>query len=185
MKYQNYFHVLILGFYLCFFSFHLAAQTKSFYELSAKTIDGQVFDFKKLKGKKIVIVNIATGCSLAPQLYKLAGLYIQHEKYNFEILAFPSNDFGNHENHDNEQIEAICRQKYGIKFPVMEKTGIRNNVHPVYKWLTSKSENGASDYNVIWNYQKFLVDTNGNIKGSLLPVVSPLSSKITGWLFAE
>ena len=160
-------------------------QVKTLYDFSAVTLDGKPIDFSSLKGKKVLIINTATKCSLAPQFNKLQELYKQYGGEKFEIIAFPSNDFGNQEPGNNMEIKQVCSDKYKITFPVMEKISIRENPHPVFKWLTSKKENGYKDAKVIWNFQKFLIDEEGRLTDILLPVTSPASNKIKNWIISD
>ncbi len=168
---------------LLFVSTQIQGQQKALHSFKATTIDGKEFDFSTLKGKKVLIVNIATECSLSPQLKKLQELYMESGSKNFEIIAFPCNDFGKQEPGDNSRIKQVCSGKYNITFQLMQKITIKGeNCHPVYKWLTSSSENGTMDSKVTWNYQKFLIDENGKIVDSLAPIISPKNNQIIKWL---
>jgi glutathione peroxidase len=165
------------------FSGRMTAQNKTLHDFKATTIDGDEFDFSTLKGKKVLIVNIATECSLAPQLKKLQELYEEYGGDDFEIIAFPSNDFGKQEPGENHEIKEVCTNKYSITFPIMEKISIKgDNPHPIYKWLTSSEENGSLESKVTWNYQKFLIDENGHVVDSYSPITSPKSNRIVEWL---
>jgi glutathione peroxidase len=159
------------------------AQQNTFYDLEARTIEGAIFDFSTLKGKKVLIVNTATECALTPQFIKLQALYEEYGGDDFEIIAFPSNDFGNQEPGSNDQILEFCTRKYNVSFLLMEKISIKgDDLHPVYKWLTSSQENGTLDARVIWNFQKFLVDEEGVVVESLSPVTGPQNRRILEWL---
>jgi len=176
MKY--YFFVITI-----LFSFQITAQHKTLHDFKATTIDGKKFDFSTLKGKKVLIVNTASECSLAPQFKKLQELYEEYGGDDFEIIAFPSNDFGKQEPGNNKQIFEVCTKKYEITFQMMEKIKIKgNNPHPIYKWLTSSEENGTLEAKVTWNYQKFLIDENGLVVDALSPISSPKSNRILEWL---
>ncbi len=164
-------------------SVQIMGQEKTLYDFKATTIDGSEFDFSTLKGKKVLVVNIATECSLAPQLEKLQELYEEYGGDDFEIIAFPCNDFGKQEPGENEEIKEVCTIKYAISFPVMEKITIKgDNMHPIYKWLTSSEENGVLESKVTWNYQKFLIDKNGQVVDTFSPISSPKSNRIVEWL---
>ena len=159
------------------------SQTKSFYDFKVTDIHGKTFDFATLKGKKVLIVNTASECSLAPQLKKLQDLYEEYGGEDFQIIAFPCNDFAEHEPGNNEQIYEIYTQKFGISFPIMAKINIKgDNMAPVYQWLTSSEENGTLDAKVMWNYQKFLIDKNGHVVEVIWPIGSPKSKRIEEWL---
>jgi len=159
------------------------SQTKSFYDFKVTDIHGNTFDFASLKGKKVMIVNTASECSLAPQLKKLQELYEEYGGEDFEIIAFPCNDFADHEPGKSQQIDNVYTQKFGITFPVMAKITIKgDNMNPVYKWLTSSKENGTLDAKVMWNFQKFLVDENGHVEDVIWPIGSPESKRVEEWL---
>jgi glutathione peroxidase len=164
-------------------SIQIFGQKKTLYDFKSITIEGEEFDFSSLEGKKVMIVNIATECSLAPQLKKLQELYEEYGGNNFEIIGFPCNDFGKQEPGDHDEIKEVCTNKYAITFPLMEKIEIKgDNPHPIYKWLTSSEENGTLDSKVTWNYQKFLVNENGEVVDSFSPISSPKSNRIIEWL---
>ncbi len=166
-----------------FFSTQMLGQKNTLYDFKATAIDGTEFDFSTLKGKKVLIVNIATECSLAPQLKKLQDLYEEFGGDDFEIIAFPCNDFGKQEPGENDEIKGVCTNKYAITFPIMEKITIKgDNPPPIYKWLTSSDENGVLESKVTWNYQKFIIDENGQLVDSFSPISSPKSNRIMEWL---
>lgn len=173
-------------FFFVVFILALAVQgwgQKTLYDFSAPLITGELFDFSTLKGKKVLIVNTATECSLSPQFKKLQELYEEYGGDDFEIVAFPCNDFGGQEPGTNEQINDICTKKYHVSFTLMEKIPIKgDDMHPIYKWLTSSEENGNLDAKVIWNFQKFLVDEEGFVVESLSPISGPQNRRILEWL---
>jgi glutathione peroxidase len=160
-----------------------AAQTKNLHQFKVTAIDGSEFDFVSLKGKKVMIVNTASKCGFTPQYKTLQELYESYGGENFEIIGFPANNFMNQEPGSNAEIVEFCSANYGVTFPMMSKVSVKgNDIHPLYKWLTSKSENGKSDNNVTWNFQKFLIDEQGNLVESLSPNTKPDDKKITDWL---
>jgi len=162
---------------------NLVFAQKTLHDFSARTITGEILDFSTLKGKKVLIVNTATECSLTPQFKKMQELYEEYGACNLEIIAFPSNDFGSQEPGTNEQINEFCTKKYGVSFTLMEKISIKgDDMHPVYKWLTSSEENGTLDGRVIWNFQKFLVDEKGQVIESLSPITGVQNQRIIEWL---
>jgi len=155
-------------------------QTKNFYDFNVTLINGENFNFSNLKGKKVLIVNTASKCSLAPQFKKLQELY---EEYDLEIIAFPSNDFGKREPDDNEAIYNSCEEKYGITFLMTEKVSVKgDDAHPLFKWLTNSEENGTLDTKVSWNFQKFLINEKGEIVDVVPPIKGPASKRIINWL---
>jgi len=159
------------------------AQTKTLYDFTATDINGNIFDFSSLKGKKVLIVNTASECALTVQFKKLQELYEEYGGDDFEIIGFPCNDFGKQEPGNNEEILQFCSTKYNVTFPMMAKISIKDdNIHPIYQWLTSSSENGTLDAKVTWNFQKFLIDEEGNVVDFIPPIVGPGNKRITDWL---
>jgi glutathione peroxidase len=156
---------------------------KSFYDLKALTIDGKEFSFSSLKGKKVLIVNTASRCGNTPQYEALEKLYQKYGGDNFVILGFPANNFLHQEPGTNEEIKEFCRLNYGVTFQMMSKISVKgDDMHPVYRWLTSKDENGVMDSEVKWNFQKYLVDKRGRLVNVIRPKEDPLSDEIVSWI---
>ena len=153
-----------------------------FYSLSAMTIDGQLMDFSSLKGKRVLIVNTASKCGFTPQYRELQTLWENAKDKNFVILGFPCNQFGNQEAGDDQSIADFCEKNYGVTFQMMAKVKVKGDKqHPVYTWLTSKSENGAKSSQVLWNFHKFLIDSEGQLVASLRSGVKPTDEEITSF----
>ena len=164
----------------------LMAQSQSFYSFKVKTLEGDTFDFATLKGKKVMIVNTASKCGYTPQYEELEKLYEMEGGDGFVILGFPANNFANQEPGTAAEIRQFCTQNYGVTFPMMEKISVKgNDMHPLYKWLTEKARNGVMDSEVKWNFQKYLIDENGNLKEVLLSKEKPMSDKVMSWLSAK
>ncbi len=159
------------------------AQTKSFYDFKVKTINGKEFDFSTLKGKKVLIVNTASKCGFTPQYAKLEELYKKYGGNKFVIIGFPENNFLNQEPGTNEEIKQFCQVNYGVTFPMMAKISVKgDDMNPVYKWLTSKTENGVMDSQVKWNFQKYMISEDGKLVDYALPKVDPMDEKIVNWV---
>jgi glutathione peroxidase len=155
---------------------------KSFYDFTVETIDGQLFNFADLKGRKVMIVNTASKCGNTPQYKDLELLYKAY-KNKLVVIGFPANNFMNQEPGTNKEIKEFCERKYGVTFPMMAKISVKgSDIHPLYKWLTRKSENGVLDSEVTWNFQKYLIDENGNLVGYLKPSIKPLSDDVVMWV---
>ena len=155
---------------------------KSFYDFTVKTIDGEEFSLADLKGKKVLVVNTASKCGHTPQ-YKDLELLNKAYRQKLVIIGFPANNFMNQEPGSDEEIKEFCDSKYGVTFPMMSKISVKgNDIHPLYKWLTSKSANGVLDSSVEWNFQKYLIDENGKLVGYLKPAVKPLSDEVVNWV---
>lgn len=167
------------------FSSAIVAQ-KTLHDFTVKTLEGEEFELASLKGKKVLVVNTASKCGLTPQYEKLQELYEEYGGDNFTIIGFPANNFMNQEPGTNEEIAEFCEKNYGVSFPMMSKISVKgDDIHPLYKWLTSKDENGVLDEKVRWNFQKFMVDENGKLVGFLPPKNSPKSDKIINWITSE
>lgn len=154
------------------------------YDFKAKTIDGTDFDFSTLKGKKVMIVNTASECGYTPQYAALQELYAKYDSTGkFEIIGFPCNQFGGQEPGTSAEIKTFCTQNYGVTFQMMEKIDVKgDNQHPLYKWLTNKSENGVEDASVKWNFNKFLIDENGHYVRHAGSSEEPGSEAIIKWI---
>lgn len=165
-------------------SFQTSTPTKTLYDFKAKTLDGEDFDFSTLKGKKVLIVNTASECGFTPQYKELQELYDKYGKDGkFVILGFPCNQFGGQEPGTAAEIKTFCTKNYGVTFQMMEKVDVKGDKqHPLYKWLTTKSENGVEDGEVHWNFHKFLIDENGHYVGHAGSKELPNSEHIVNWI---
>lgn len=152
---------------------------ENFHDLSAKTIEGATYDFAKLKGKRVLIVNTASRCGFTPQYADLEQLHKQFGDDDFVILGFPCNQFGFQEPGSAGDIASFCKKNYAVSFQMMEKVDVRgSDAHPVYQWLCDKARNGVEDHKVAWNFHKFLVDEEGRLVASLRSGVGPLDDVI-------
>lgn len=158
------------------------AQT-SFYDLKAKTIEGNDFDFSSLKGKKVLIVNTASKCGYTPQYEDLEKLFQAYKDKNFVIIGFPANNFMHQEPGTNADIKEFCTKNYGVTFQIMEKVSVKgNDIDPVYQWLTQKEKNGKMDSEVKWNFQKYMIDEKGNLVDVAYSKEKPMDDKIVNWI---
>jgi glutathione peroxidase len=162
------------------------AQNKSFYDFTVKDINGQEIKMSSFKGKKVLIVNVASKCGHTPQYEKLQALFEKYGKGNFVIIGFPANNFMGQEPGTNEEIQQFCTLNYHVTFPMMSKISVKGkDIAPLYNWLTKKAENGIQNAEVKWNFQKFMIDENGNWAGVIPPSESPMSDKIINWIEKE
>jgi glutathione peroxidase len=156
---------------------------KTFHSLSATDIHGVAVNMSIYAGKKVMVVNTASECGYTPQYKQLQELYDQYRDKGLVILGFPCNDFGGQEPGSEAQIEQFCQKNYGVTFPLMGKVSIKGNEpSPIYRWLTSKTENGAMDATVKWNFHKFLIDEKGNLVKALGSGIDPFDEEVVGWL---
>ena len=156
---------------------------KTLHDFTVKDIDGNDFSLASLKGKKVLVVNVASKCGLTPQYEQLQELYEKYRHLNFVIIGFPANNFMGQEPGSNLEIKEFCTANYGVTFPMMEKISVKGkNQSPLYQWLTKKSENGVMDQKVTWNFQKFMIDEEGHLVDVATPKESPMSGKILNWI---
>jgi glutathione peroxidase len=156
---------------------------KSFYDFTVKTIDGEDFDLSSLEGKKVLVVNTASKCGYTPQYEDLQNLYETYGGDDFTIIGFPANNFMRQEPGSDAQIKEFCTVNYGVTFQMMSKISVKGkDIHPLYKWLTTKAENGVIDSKVKWNFQKYMIDENGNLVDFAAPGVKPFDDKIVSWI---
>lgn len=157
--------------------------TETIYQFKVKDLYGKEFDFASLKGKKILVVNTASECGLTPQYKDLEAIYEKYKDLNFVIVGFPANNFGSQEPGSNEQIAKFCEMNYGVTFPMMSKISVKgSDMNEVYQFLTQKSKNGLQDSEVEWNFQKYLINEQGELVKVLSPRVLPTDAAIVGWI---
>jgi glutathione peroxidase len=161
----------------------VSAQTKNFHDFTVTTIDGRECNLSSFKGKKILVVNVASKCGLTPQYTQLQELYEKYGPEKFIIIGFPANNFGAQEPGTNEEISEFCSVNYGVTFPVMAKISVKgDDIHPLYAWLTNQSENGKQNAEVTWNFQKFMIDEKGDWVGYAEPRTLPTDEAIISWI---
>ena len=159
------------------------AQTNSIYQFKVKDINGEAFEMSSLKGKKVLLVNVASKCGLTPQYEQLQELYDKYKESGFIIIGFPANNFANQEPGTRSEIKEFCTANYGVTFPMMDKVSTKgDDQSPIYQWLTQKSKNGVMDSEVSWNFQKYMIDEEGKLVDFVAPKNSPMSDKIIKWI---
>lgn len=156
--------------------------TKSIYDFKAAGLEGGTIDFSAFKGKKILIVNTASECGYTKQYEGLQKLYDTY-KEKLVIVGFPANNFGGQEPGSNETIATFCKKNYGVTFLMAAKVSVKgDDMAPIFKWLTSRAENGVMDAEIKWNFGKFLLNEKGNVMQYFPSKVTPMSEEITGKL---
>ena len=134
------------------------------------------------KGRKILLVNVASECGFTKQYADLEKLYTTY-KDKLVIIGFPCNQFGGQEPGTEEEIATFCSSKFAVTFPLTTKIDVKGDKqHPIYKWLTSKTLNGVNDYSVNWNFNKFMLDENGQLIGYFSSRINPMDSDIINLL---
>src|SRR6218665_1410195 len=151
---------------------------KSIYDFKVEALEGGTINFAAFKGKKILVVNTASKCGYTPQYKELEQLY-QEYKEKLVIVGFPANNFGGQEPGSNAEIKEFCQKNYGVSFPMAAKISVKGeDMAPIYKWLTQKSENGVASSKVSWNFQKYLIDESGHLVKHFDPGTKPMSEEV-------
>ena len=152
---------------------------KSFYALSAEDINGAIISMSSFKGKKVLVVNVASQCGYTPQYEGLQTLYETYSD-SLVVLGFPSNDFMWQEPGSNSEIKTFCQRTYGVTFPMFSKIHVKGRKqHPIYDWLSDSKLNGWNDENPFWNFNKYLLDEKGNLIEWFGANLEPLDTMIT------
>ena len=150
----------------------------NFYSLKATTNSGEEIKFEKYRGKKVLLVNVASQCGFTPQYAELERLHQQNK--DIVILGFPSNNFGAQEPGSDEEIVNFCRVNYGVTFQLFKKDDVTgNNKQPVYQWLGDETKNGWNNKEPEWNFYKYLVSENGDLLNVFSSSVSPLDIQLS------
>ena len=158
-------------------------EDRNFHDFTVKNIDGENLDLSSLKGKKVLVVNTASKCGFTPQYEGLQKLYEQYGNKGFTVIGFPANNFANQEPGSDEEIQQFCQQNYGVTFPMMSKLSVKgDDQHPLYTWLTHKKYNGKTDSKVKWNFQKYLINEDGELEKVFYSRTKPMSDEILSWI---
>ena len=164
----------------------MSVQSKeNIHNISIKDIDGNLIELSSFKGKYILFVNVASNCGFTKQYADLQALY---QKYmsDLVIIGLPCNQFGAQEPAREEEIKQFCTKNFGVSFILTEKIDVKgNNISPLYACLTDKKYNGVLNSSVKWNFQKYLVDRDGELINYFYSTTNPLSDKITSLIILE
>lgn len=155
------------------------SSNQTIYPFKVKLLNGTEKVLADYKGKVLLIVNTASGCGFTPQLKELQELRAEYAEQGFEVLGFPSNDFGGQEPLDGAAINEFCEVNFGVQFPIFEKTMVRGGqVHPLFKFLSDKKLNGHFNSTPRWNFHKYLINQDGEAVDYFYSFTKPTSSKI-------
>lgn len=147
-------------------------------DLVVKDMDGKEVKLSDYKGKVLLIVNVASKCGFTPQYAGLEAIYNKYKEKGFEILAFPCNDFGGQEPGTNEEIKEFCETKFNVTFKLFDKVKVLGDERtPLYARLINNDVTEKGD--VKWNFEKFLIDKDGNIVARFRSKVKPESEELT------
>jgi glutathione peroxidase len=169
----------------------------SIYEIPVETISGQPTSLAAYRGKVLLVVNVASKCGLTPQYDALEKVYARFKESGLVVLGFPANDFGGQEPGSNEEIATFCTATFGVDFPMFSKIAVTGAaVHPLYReliaakpaadgttregfreklagFLGKRGETPNPEPGILWNFEKFLVDRQGNVVGRFSPEIVP------------
>ncbi|WP_345266522.1 glutathione peroxidase [Nibrella viscosa] len=153
------------------------APAKTLYDFTMKSIDGKPVALSGFKGKKVVILNVASKCGYTPQYADWEKFYKEHGS-KIVVLGFPANNFMSQEPGSNEDIATFCQKNYGVTFPMFEKIDVTgDSQHPLYKWLSTKSLNGWNDKTPSWNFCKYVINENGQLTHFFASGVKPTDAE--------
>ena len=151
---------------------------KSIYDIEINSLQGKPINLSLFKGKKILFVNVASKCGFTPQYKELQKLHNLYEE-SLVVIGVPCNQFGKQEPGNSSEINEFCQVNYGVSFLITEKISVKGNEqHPLYSWLTNKNENGRKNSSIKWNFQKYLLNEDGELIDYYYSITSPTSSKI-------
>lgn len=143
------------------------------------SLDGKPVELSKFKGKVLLIVNTASRCGATPQYEDLQALHEKYSKEGLVVLGFPCNQFGSQEPGDSEQIATFCKKNYGVTFPMFEKVEVNgDDACDLYKYLTSKKAYPQDAGRVKWNFEKFLINRDGEVVKRFRTGVNPSSQPV-------
>ncbi|MCH1496044.1 MAG: glutathione peroxidase [Rubripirellula sp.] len=152
----------------------------------AKTIDGKSVDLEDYEGKVVLIVNTASRCGLTPQYAGLQQMYEKYQGKGFVVLGFPCNQFGRQEPGTEAEIKQFCSANYNVSFPMFSKIDVNGGeAAPIYKYLTSQDTKPAGKGDISWNFEKFLVDRDGQLVGRYAPRTKPDDADLVKAVEAE
>jgi glutathione peroxidase len=156
-----------------------APEAKSMYDFQVKTIDGEDVKLAKYRGDVCLIINVASKCGLTDRNYQqLEPLYQKYKDKGFRVLAFPANNFGAQEPGTNDEIKKFCTTKYAASFDLFSKVSVKgDDICPLYKYLTEHPDSEIAG-EVVWNFQKYLVDREGNVIVKFDPRTNPDDEKL-------
>ncbi len=149
-------------------------------DFTVQDINGKDTNLSQYKGKVVMIVNVASKCGYTPQYEQLEAVYKKYADKGFVILGFPANNFNGQEPGTNEEIQTFCKSKFGVTFPMMSKISVLGpDKAPLYQFLTEKPTAGDFAGEIGWNFNKFIVDRNGNLIARYNSKVKPDDKMVT------
>lgn len=148
----------------------------SLYDIELTTLDGEQTTLEPYRGKVMLIVNVASKCGFTPQYTGLEALFRKHKDKGLVVLGFPCDQFGHQEPGDADEIRNFCSTQYDVSFPMFSKLEVNGeNAHPLYRLLKSEQKGVLGSQAIKWNFTKFLVDRDGNVRKRFAPTDKPES----------
>lgn len=156
--------------------------TQPLYDIKINDLQGKPIDLSNFKRKKILFVNVASKCGFTPQYRELQQLH-EYYKEQLVVIGVPCNQFGGQEPGNANEIQEFCEINYGVTFLITEKIDVTGSQqHPLYQWLTDKRLNGKQNSTIKWNFQKYLIDEEGEFIDYFYSITKPTNSRITKYL---
>jgi glutathione peroxidase-family protein len=153
--------------------------SNSIYQFHVNDIFGFDKSLEEYKGKVLLIVNTASKCGFTPQYAGLQELYDKYKDRGFVILGFPANNFLRQEPGTNEEILHFCKVNYNVTFPMFSKISVKGkDIHPLYKFLTSKETDPEFSGSITWNFNKFLISKDGKILNRFKSPIKPMDKEV-------
>ena len=167
---------LLLAMIMSFFTTGVSGDySKVAYDFNFNDLDGSILKLSEYKNKVIVVVNVASQCGFTKQYEDMQKVWEKYQQKGIVMLGVPSNDFGNQEPGNSEEIKNFCEAKFGITFPMTEKVSVKGeNAHPFYKWAKENYGNSAVPK---WNFHKIIIGKNGKIEDTFASITNPSSKK--------
>ncbi len=183
MKIQSPYFIVLAGLLIMAFSLFSkelkdSVQGKGPLSFEMETIDGERVPLDSYASQVVLLVNVASKCGLTPQYEGLQKLYETYKDQEFVVLGFPANNFMGQEPGTDAEIKQFCSTNYGVTFPIFSKISVKGkDQHPLYQYLTDKQ---AHDFGgaIKWNFTKFLIGKDGQIKARFSPNTKPNDAKV-------
>jgi len=182
---------LSVPFFACLLAFTMTSNSfaddhECALNFKTKTIDGETVDLEDYEGKVVLVVNVASECGLTPQYKGLQAMYDKYKDKGFVELAFPCNQFGSQEPGSEAEIKQFCSTKYQVNFPMFSKVDVNgDSAAPIYKYLTSKDVKPVGSGDISWNFEKFLIDRDGQLIHRFSPRTTPSDAELVKAVEAE
>ena len=155
-------------------------------DIPVNTLTGQPSSLGELDGKTLLIVNVASKCGLTPQYTGLEQLQERFADRGFSVVGFPCNQFGGQEPGSAEEIAEFCSATYGVTFPMFEKIEVNGpDRHPIYTELTAVPDEKGEAGDIQWNFEKFLVGSDGAVIGRFRPMIAPDAAELVSAIEAN